>query len=118
MDIMFVTLKKDICGVRKVNSHVSDSTYSTKEQMFPPEAQYACVYWVQHLTRGKYEASDEARIYEFFRKHTTHWIEAMCIVGKIPDAILTIYSLLGHISNKTVSQNQISRYLLIAYLYA
>jgi hypothetical protein len=47
--LMSIYLKQDICGLDVPGSLVSEVESSLVEQCLPPEVQYACLYWVQHV---------------------------------------------------------------------
>jgi hypothetical protein len=52
IQLMSTSLKKDICGVHSPGWLATDVESSRLEQCLPPEVQYACLYWVQHLQKS------------------------------------------------------------------
>ena len=89
--LMSETLKKDICEIHIPGSLATDVKRSRVKQYVPPEVQYACLYWVQHLERSSAELYDQ--VYEFLQVHLLHWLETLGWIGKTSEGILAIYSL-------------------------
>jgi hypothetical protein len=58
---------------------------------------YACEYWVEHLQAGGRSCSsilaDSGKVHGFFQRHLLHWLEAMSLVQKMPEAILALQKL-------------------------
>ena len=96
-------LRRDICGLRRPGSLVSDVTRSQVEQCIPPELKYACLYWIQHLQKSDIVLYDENKIHEFLRLHLLHWLEAIAWLEKPSEAILALISLEGQIQVSFVS---------------
>jgi hypothetical protein len=71
---------------------------SIVQKYLPPDIQYACLYWAQHLQRSGYQASDGERIHHFLKKHLLYWLEALGWIGKISEGIQAILYLEAHIS--------------------
>lgn len=73
-------LRQDICGLSKrgaLRSRVSDRRIA---QSLPPELQYACRYWVDHLEHSQQRIIDEDVTHCFLQKHLLHWLEAMSLI--------------------------------------
>ncbi|KAH8878509.1 HET-domain-containing protein [Thozetella sp. PMI_491] len=81
------TLKKDICSLWKPGVPLSEVDRRTIDQLLPPEAQYACLYWVNHLELARVLVQDSHPAYKFLKTHFLHWLEALCLLGKIHDSI-------------------------------
>ncbi|KAG9229948.1 hypothetical protein BJ875DRAFT_521629 [Amylocarpus encephaloides] len=97
IQLMSQALKKDICGLHAPGSQVSQVESSWIQKCLPPEVQYACLYWVQHLQRSDYQAYDGEEIHCFLQAHLLHWIEALGWIGKTSEGIQAILSLEAHI---------------------
>jgi hypothetical protein len=54
--LMSQTLKKDICEMHNPGSQVTEVKSSQIQKYLPPELQYACLYWVQHIQRSGSQA--------------------------------------------------------------
>jgi hypothetical protein len=91
--VMSSILKEDICGQGVPGVLVSDVTISHVLECLPPEAQYACLYWIRHLTLSGQRLLDDGNMHQFLREHALHWIEAMSWVGKTSEAIEAMTSL-------------------------
>jgi hypothetical protein len=71
---------------------------SRLQKYLPPEVQYACLYWVQHLQRSGAQGSNGEEAYRFLQAHLLHWLEALGWIGKISEGIQAILSLDAHVS--------------------
>jgi len=98
IQLMSQTLKKDICGMHTPSSQASQFESSRLQKYLPPEVQYACLYWVQHLQRGGSRARDSGEVYQFLQTHLLHWLEALGWIGKASEGIQAILSLEAYIS--------------------
>ncbi|KAJ5920925.1 NACHT and WD40 domain protein [Penicillium verhagenii] len=98
------TLRKNICKLPTDGTPRSDLDPATIDRHIPPEVQYGCRYWANHL--GQFltdseafpggEAADVfADALEFLQKHFMHWMEAMSILGLMPEVIGMVNLLLG-----------------------
>ena len=56
----------------------------------PSHVQYACQYWIDHLQKGDLSLLDVRRVYEFFKTHFLHWLEALSLISKLSEAVLMI----------------------------
>ena len=86
-EVMSLVLKEDICGQGIPGVLVSDVKISHVQQCLPPEAQYACLYWVRHLVSSGRRLLDNGDVHQFLYKHALHWMEAMSWMGKASEAI-------------------------------
>jgi hypothetical protein len=110
IQLMSQTLKKDICGMHAPGSQPSQVESSRIQKCLPPEVQYACLYWVQHLQRSGSQTNDSEEVHQFLQDHLLHWLEALGWMGKISEGIQAILALAAHIQ---VSQLM---YLGLTYL--
>ncbi|KAF2468375.1 uncharacterized protein BDR25DRAFT_373473, partial [Lindgomyces ingoldianus] len=88
--LMHTCLKRDICGVGAAGVFVTDISNSLVEQCIPPELQYACLYWVEHLRQGDVQLHDDEQVHQFLQKHFLHWLEALSLMRKTSESILAI----------------------------
>jgi hypothetical protein len=91
--LMSASLKQDICGLDAPGVLVTDVTSSRVEQCLPPEVQYACLYWIQHLQKSSAQLRDNDQVYQFLQEHLLHWFEALGWMGKVSEGIHAIASL-------------------------
>jgi hypothetical protein len=97
IQLMSQTLKKDVCEMHTPGSQASQVENSRVEKCLPPEVQYACLYWVQHLQRGYSRIQDGGEAHRFLQSHLLHWLEALGWMGKTSEGIQAIISLEAHI---------------------
>ncbi|KAH6703049.1 WD40-repeat-containing domain protein [Leptodontidium sp. MPI-SDFR-AT-0119] len=93
IQLMSQTLKKDICGMHSPGSQASQVESSWIEKCLPPEVQYACLYWVQHLQRSGSQVHDGEEVHRFLQAHLLHWLESLGWIGKTSEGIRAISSL-------------------------
>jgi hypothetical protein len=91
--LMSATLKRDISGMTAPGVFTTDLESGRVEQFLPPEVQYACLYWVQHLQRSGAHLYDNNQVHQFLREHLLHWFEALGWMQKTSEGILAITSL-------------------------
>ncbi|GAB7336907.1 hypothetical protein MBLNU13_g01183t2 [Cladosporium sp. NU13] len=90
LEVMSSVLKEDVCDQGMPGVLVSDVDSSHIQECLPLEAQYACLYWVRHLSKSECELCDNGYIHHFLRSHVLHWTEAMSWMGKTTKAIEAI----------------------------
>jgi hypothetical protein len=97
---MSTSLKQDIYGLNTPGVLVSDVESSRIECGLPPEVQYACLYWIQHLQKSDSQLSDNDKIHQFLQEHLLHWFEALSWMQKMSEGIQAIASLelIAHVS--------------------
>ena len=93
IQLMSTSLKEDICGVTIPGTLVADVESSQIEQCLPPEIQYACLHWIQHLKRSGAQLQDNDYVHEFLQKYLLYWLEALSWMRKVSEGILEITSL-------------------------
>ena len=63
--LLLTALKEDICSVNKPGALATDVESSRVEQCLPAEAQYAYLYWVQHLQKSGGQLRDNDQVHQF-----------------------------------------------------
>jgi hypothetical protein len=96
--LMATSLKQDICGagapdMLAAGMLAADMERSQVEQSLPPELQYACLYWIQHLQKSGAQPSDNDQVHQFLQEHLLHWLEALGWMGKVPEGVHAIASI-------------------------
>ena len=91
--LMSTSLKQNICDVDSRGLLATNVDSSRVEQGLPPEVQYACLHWVQHLQKGGTQLHDNDQVHQFLKVHLLHWLEALGWMRRIPDGIHAIISL-------------------------
>ena len=97
MQLMSTLLKQDICGVDAPGTLVAN-VKSQIEQVLPPEIQYACRYWIDHVQKSDSQLYDNGQLHQFLQEHLLHWLEALGWIGKVPEGVHAIASLESVIS--------------------
>jgi hypothetical protein len=88
--LMSTSLKQDICGVDSPGMLVAEVERSRVKQGLPPEVQYACLYWIQHLQKSGAQVCDNSQAHRFLQEHFLYWLEALGWMGKVPEAVHNI----------------------------
>ncbi|EOA90843.1 uncharacterized protein SETTUDRAFT_102068 [Exserohilum turcica Et28A] len=86
-------LHQDMCGLLGpgvLRSEVDEQTVATR---LPPDLQYACRYWVDHLKQSGQGIVDGDATHLFLRKHLLHWLEAMSLIRELSTCINLLDSL-------------------------
>ncbi|KAF7587085.1 hypothetical protein BBP40_007724 [Aspergillus hancockii] len=84
--IMNSGLKHNICGLTSYGTQRADIARSIVDQHLLAELQYSCRYWMYHLEGGGTLGS-EVDIYGFLQEHFLHWLEAMSLMGLMPETV-------------------------------
>ena len=98
IQLMSQTLKKDVCELYAPGYQAAQIESSCIQKCLPPEVQYACLYWVQHLQRSGSQAYNTEEAHQFLQAYLLHWLEALGWMGKTSEGIQAILSLEAHIS--------------------
>lgn len=91
LEVMFQTLRRDIFDIGSPG--IPAIEISTPSPNPLAAAEYACVYWVDHLQKsqceGEYELAlnDERRLKKFLQKRYLHWLEALSILRSVSGGI-------------------------------
>jgi hypothetical protein len=86
-------LRKDICNLEIPGTARADVEPAVIELCLPIHIRYACLYWVYHFERCGTCLTDSHQVYLFLKRHFLHWLEALCFLGIISDAVAMIKSL-------------------------
>ncbi|KAK3386495.1 hypothetical protein B0H63DRAFT_411602, partial [Podospora didyma] len=88
-------LKRDICNLQTPGRLRSEVDQRTIDAALPPEAQYACQYWVHHLKESKDSVQDGGPVHSFLKSHLLHWLEALGLLGRISESVGMVDDLLA-----------------------
>jgi hypothetical protein len=91
--LISTSLKQDICELNAPGVLVAEVGSSQIEQHLPPEVQYACLYWVEHLQKSGGELSDNDEVHQFLQTHFLYWLEALSWMQRLSEGILAIRTL-------------------------
>jgi hypothetical protein len=104
--VLSASLKQDICEVRAPGMLAANMERSRIEQCLPPEVQYACLFWDQHLEKSDTELCDEGQVHVFLQKHFLYWLEALGWMGKVSEgvhAVIRLESIAAVINPRDIS---------------
>jgi hypothetical protein len=110
LDVMNHSLRKNICNLPGDDTQRSEIDIHSINHHLPPELQYACRYWAQHLTQSQDPASKLAKAFSFLKVHLLHWVEAMSVLGLISEVVGVIKRLQSVIQVSTHKFNCIYKY--------
>jgi hypothetical protein len=120
--LMSRTLKQDMCNFNKPGTLVVDAQRDQVKQFVPPEVQYACLYWVEHLAKSGTQLCDDDQVHHFLQEHFLHWLEALGWIQKFSDGIhaITVLQTLATVSTHTALHGftltvQQVKYMLISF---
>jgi hypothetical protein len=84
LELMAVTsgLRQDMCNLSGTGVLRRDIDEGIVNSNLPPELQYACRYWVDHLERSGRSIRDKNTTHRFLEKHLLHWLEAMSLINE------------------------------------
>jgi len=97
--LMSNTLRKDICSLQMPGTPAEQVESSTLADCLPSHVQYACRYWVHHLSQAidceqeDSSLSDNGTVHIFFQRHFLHWLEALGLMGRMSEGILMLTEL-------------------------
>jgi hypothetical protein len=86
-------LKQDICGLNWPGTLTTEVKADRIQQCFPPELQYACRYWIEHLQKSDMPLVDNGQVHEFLCKHLLYWLEALSLMRKTHEGALAVITL-------------------------
>jgi hypothetical protein len=75
-------LRQDMCNLSDPGVLRREIDEETIDRNLPPELQYACRYWVDHLERSGRSIEDGDATHCFLEKHLLHWLEAMSLLNE------------------------------------
>jgi hypothetical protein len=90
---VMAVLRKDICGLKSPGTMIENVTLATITQHLSSTLQYTCQYWLDHAEHGQMRPNDDGPVHRFLREYCIYWLEAMSLVGKIPEAITMMMKL-------------------------
>lgn len=93
IQLMSTSLKKDICNVIIPGTFITEMEQCKVDLALPPELQYACLFWTQHLQKSGACLQDNERVHQFLQNHFLHWLEALGWMEKISEGITQIINL-------------------------
>ena len=74
-------LRKNLCKLEPNGIQRTEIDPCLIDESIPPELQYSCRYWVQHLELCKDPVERMDDVFIFLQEHFLYWMEAMSILG-------------------------------------
>jgi hypothetical protein len=76
------SLRQDMCNLPGPGVLRREIDEAIINRNLPPELQYACRYWVNHLERSGRSIEDGDATHYFLKNHLLHWLEAMSLLNE------------------------------------
>ncbi|EDN05634.1 predicted protein [Histoplasma mississippiense (nom. inval.)] len=115
LSVMGYYLKKNICELESYGKSRTEIDPTTMARFLPPVLQYACRYWVYHLTQSSAPARKLNQVLLFLKEHYLHWLESMSILGLISETMNAMDALLQ--LTKDISNNAVYFFLSDAHRF-
>ncbi|PTB53835.1 hypothetical protein M431DRAFT_495786 [Trichoderma harzianum CBS 226.95] len=93
-------LKEDICFLRSPGTLRSDIKQNAIDEHLPGAVQYACIYWVHHLSLSSLWICDNDQTHKFLARYLLNWLEALSIIGRITESVHMMDDLLYKLEAK------------------
>ncbi|KAJ6087603.1 hypothetical protein N7467_006517 [Penicillium canescens] len=90
VDVVCKSLTPNMSKKQAPGTTVSEAS---ADEFLSPEVQYACLYWILHLRKALIKDCDLERVRIILEKHFLHWIEVLSWMGKISEAISSLFTL-------------------------
>ncbi|KAL7278427.1 hypothetical protein ACG7TL_007424 [Trametes sanguinea] len=118
LKLMQESLKHNICEVPPVHDHLLNHNIpdlpARITRYLPPTLQYACRYWVRHLSLADIGEEVLAALEEFCETRLLHWVETLSLLGCVDIAVKALRS--TQLSLKSLALRELRRDVL-AVLY-
>lgn len=83
-------LRRNICQLPSDGTERAKIARQTIDHCLPPELQYACRYWANHLVQCLDLNVMIHDALSFLRRHFLHWVEAMSLLGLVSEVVGTL----------------------------
>ncbi|CAN9164932.1 unnamed protein product [Alternaria alternata] len=101
-------LHQDMCSLLEPGALRGEIDECTITSSLPPDLQYACRYWVDHLKQGQQNIVDGDITHLFLQEHLLHWLEAMSLIKESSRCVNLLDSLQALVS---LSASLVPRFL-------
>lgn len=97
LQVMSKTLRRDIYDLRAPGTLITQVVPVEQDPLAP--VRYSCVSWIDHLceldssSHYQDELRDGGAIHIFLQEHFLHWLEALSLLGSMPNGVLAIAKL-------------------------
>lgn len=93
ISVMSNRLQKNICNLPDHGAERKNIDSQLINYHLPPELQYACRYWIHHISHSRDLINQAEHVLSFLEVHFLHWLEAMSILGFVSEVIKGIITL-------------------------
>lgn len=99
-------LRRDVCDLKSPGVMVQDVGPAVIQRHLSSALQYSCRYWLDHSEHGQLSLNDGRPVHRFFKEYCPYWLEAMSLVGKMPEAMImmTLNSSARFVTNHLISK--------------
>ncbi|KAJ5703610.1 hypothetical protein N7493_011535 [Penicillium malachiteum] len=97
LEVLSKTLRRDICGLSDQSICAKDVEPAQVNKRIPGHVQYACLHWIYHLQQASIEPSDDGNVHKFLKVHLLHWLEALSLMGKMPEGMRRVIALSSYL---------------------
>ncbi|KAF3277773.1 hypothetical protein TWF970_005026 [Orbilia oligospora] len=86
----YTGLKCDICKIQQPGTPIGEISSFLVAKNIPPEMQYACQYYAQHIQLGGEYQCDDSLVNVFLQQHLLHWFEVLSLIRKASQAVHSV----------------------------
>ncbi|KAJ5531439.1 hypothetical protein N7527_004832 [Penicillium freii] len=108
LEVMFKTLRRNIFDIKFPGLPITEVIQPSPNPL--ATAQYACLYWIDHLRDGWCDRRDksifeqEGLVHNFLQQKYLYWLEALSLLGSLSQGIAAMLKLEGMFQRKGKSQ--------------
>ncbi|KAL9488344.1 hypothetical protein ACSS6W_000621 [Trichoderma asperelloides] len=123
LEAMILILQKNIYHLPHPGSHIDEIETPDPDPL--AAIRYSCAHWIDHLCDGisqndsaiyQYYLNDDGPVSVFLHTHFLHWLEALSLLRKISDNVISIAKLEKLLKTQS-SQTQLIRFLHDGYRF-
>ncbi|KAJ4160080.1 hypothetical protein NW754_003204 [Fusarium falciforme] len=104
LGVMKAALRQDMCGLGLPATSQASIEREAVDDCLPPELQYACLYWIDHIEQAGVDSATGLSILTFFKENLFHWLEALSLMGRSYESVDMIERLKDISTNASCSQ--------------
>ena len=110
--LMAAGLRRNICDLQSPGILIEEINSERVRECIPTELEYACTYWVRHLTSSVQVLGRDLveEIRRFLEQNALYWLEALSLLGKMQESVFMLSTLL------TIVQVSVSLRTILSYL--
>jgi Heterokaryon incompatibility protein (HET) len=106
LKLMEQSLIQNICQLSSPEIFVTGISEAALSIYLPLGLRYACCHWLDHVNLGQVSLDDGGRVHIFLQQHCPHWLEAMSLIKRIPEAIMMMRMLESLIEVSTITYSR------------